>query len=55
MEFAVIANDYKDENALERRMAVREEHLKFADEMHKQGKWLYASALFLASRPVVRG
>lgn len=45
MEFAVIANDYKDENALERRMAVREEHLKFADEMHKQGKWLYASAL----------
>lgn len=45
MQFAVIAHDYKDEKALERRMAVREEHLKFADEMHRQGKWLYASAL----------
>lgn len=45
MQFAVIAHDYKDDKALERRMAVREEHLKFADKMHKQGKWLYASAL----------
>lgn len=45
MQFAVIAHDYKDEKALERRLAVRKEHLKFADKMHKQGKWLYASAL----------
>lgn len=45
MQFAVIAHDYKDEKALERRMSVREKHLKFADEMHRQGKWLYASAL----------
>ncbi len=45
MEFIVIAYDYKDEKALERRMAVREQHLKFADEMFKQGKWIFASAL----------
>ena len=45
MQFAVIAYDYNDTKALERRMAVREEHLKFADKMHKEGKWLYASAL----------
>ena len=45
MQFVVIAHDYKDSKALERRLAVREEHLKYADEMHKQGKWLFASAL----------
>lgn len=45
MQFAVIAYDYRDEKALDRRMAVREEHLKFAQEMHEKGKWLFASAL----------
>ncbi len=45
MQFVVIAHDYKDSKALERRLAVREEHLKYADEMHNQGKWLFASAL----------
>ena len=44
MHFVVIANDYKDENALQRRLAVREQHLKYADEMFKAGKWLFASA-----------
>ena len=45
MQFIVIAHDGKDRNALKRRMAVREEHLKFAEEMFEKGKWLYASAL----------
>ena len=45
MQFVIIAHDYKDSNALDRRLAVRKEHLKFADKMFKQGKWLYASAL----------
>ena len=45
MQFVIIAHDYKDSKALERRLAVRKEHLKFADKMFKQGKWLYASAL----------
>jgi uncharacterized protein YciI len=45
MEFVVIAHDYKDEKALERRLAVREEHLKFANNMFQEGKWLFASAL----------
>ena len=35
MQFVVIAHDYKDGEALERRLSVREEHLKYADEMHK--------------------
>jgi len=45
MQFVVIAHDYKDENALKRRLAVREEHLKFAGEMFEKGNWLFASAL----------
>ncbi len=45
MQFVVIAHDFKDDNALERRLAVRELHLKYAAEMHKTGKWLLGSAL----------
>lgn len=45
MQFAVIGHDYKDEKALERRLAARDAHLKYAGEMFEQGKWLFASAL----------
>jgi uncharacterized protein len=45
MQFIVIAYDGTDEKALERRMAVRENHLKHAQEMFDAGKWLYASAI----------
>lgn len=45
MQFVVIAYDYKDDKTLQRRLSVREEHLKFADKMHKEGKWIFASAL----------
>jgi len=33
MQFIVIGYDYKDVNAIERRLAVTEEHLKFAGEI----------------------
>jgi uncharacterized protein YciI len=45
MQFVVIGHDYKDDKALDRRLAVREKHLSFADEMFKKGKLLFASAL----------
>jgi len=45
MQFIVIAYDGTDEKALERRMAVREKHLKYAQQMFDEGKWLYASAI----------
>jgi len=45
MEFVVIGYDAKDENALERRLAVREEHLKNAKVLFDSGKLLFASAL----------
>ena len=45
MQFIVMGYDGTDEHALERRVAVREAHLKVASEMSGQGKWLYAAAI----------
>jgi len=45
MQFLVIAYDGIDDEAIERRMAVREKHLKNAKEMFDSGKWLYAAAI----------
>jgi uncharacterized protein YciI len=45
MQFIVIAYDGTDEKALERRLAVREAHLKSAKEMFDSGKWLYAAGI----------
>jgi uncharacterized protein YciI len=45
MQFIVMAYDYKDKNALTRRLAARDQHLKFAKEMFDKKRWLFASAL----------
>jgi uncharacterized protein YciI len=42
MQFIVIAYDGHDQEALGRRLAAREAHLKSAKEMFENGKWLYA-------------
>jgi uncharacterized protein YciI len=45
MQFIVQGYDGTDDGALERRMAVREAHLKMAKEYYERGKWLFAAAL----------
>lgn len=45
MQFVVMGYDGTDAKALERRMAVRESHLKVASDMSNNGKWLYAAAI----------
>lgn len=45
MQFIVTGYDGTDEKASERRFAVREEHLKLAESMKKEGNFLYAAAL----------
>ncbi len=45
MQFIVLGYDGTDNKALERRMAVRQDHLKLAQKMFDEGKWLYASAI----------
>ena len=45
MQFIVTAYDGTDEKALERRLAVREAHLKSARQMFASGKWLFAAGI----------
>jgi len=45
MQFVVTGYDGTDEKASERRFSVRDEHLKLAESMKKEGKFLYAAAL----------
>jgi uncharacterized protein YciI len=45
MQFMVLGYDGTDKDALARRMAAREAHLKLGKEMHDAGKWLYAAGI----------
>ena len=45
MQFLIVGKDGKDEKAMERRMAVREQHLKLGDEMEASGERWYGSVL----------
>lgn len=45
MQFLVMGYDGKDEEALSRRMAVREAHIALGDKMRDAGKMLYAAAI----------
>ena len=45
MQFVVVAYDGTDEGALDRRLAVREDHLKEAEGMFAAGLFLYAAGL----------
>ena len=44
MQFIVMAYDYKDKNALTRRLAARDQHLKFAKEMFDKKRWVVSAA-----------
>jgi len=45
MQFLVTAYDGTDDKAIERRLAARDEHLKFTEEMKDKGNHLYAAAI----------
>jgi uncharacterized protein YciI len=45
MQFLVIGYDGTDEQALSRRMAVREKHISLGDKMRDAGKMLYGAAI----------
>lgn len=45
MEFVVFGYDGKDEDAINRRLSVREAHLKNAQKLFDENKLLFASAL----------
>lgn len=45
MQFLVIGKDGKDEKAVERRLAVRQAHLKLGDQMEQSGSRWYGAVL----------
>jgi len=45
MQFLVIGKDGDDPEAMQRRLAVREEHLKLGEEMEKSGDRWYGAVL----------
>ena len=45
MQFVILGYDAKDADSLNRRMSIREEHLKLAKENYKNGKLLFAAGL----------
>ena len=45
MQFIVMGYDGTDENALDRRMAARKNHLDMAQKLYADGRWLYAAAI----------
>lgn len=45
MQYLLIAHDYKDDKALERRMAVREKHIALGNALRDEGKLLYGVAM----------
>ncbi|MFN8258164.1 MAG: YciI family protein [Bacteroidales bacterium] len=45
MQFLLIAYDGTDEHALERRMKIREEHLRNISELKKSGHFIHGGAI----------
>lgn len=45
MNFIITGYDYKDEKAIDRRMSVRVEHIKYIEKLKLDGKILYAAAM----------
>ncbi|HSA51406.1 MAG TPA: YciI family protein [Yinghuangia sp.] len=45
MQYLVIAYDGKDDGALDRRLRVREAHLRLGDEMAAAGRHLFGTAI----------
>lgn len=51
MQFLIIAYDYKD--GLQRRLAVREQHITLGDEMKAAGHFLYGVAMLDAKNEMI--
>lgn len=45
MQFLVVAHDYTDDGAFQRRLNAREDHLRLCERMKSEGKLLYAAAI----------
>lgn len=53
MQFVLLAYDGKDDGALSRRLAVREQHLALGDRLVAEGKLLFAAAILDADDKMI--
>lgn len=53
MQFLVIGHDGKDADAIHRRMAAREAHIRLGDQMRDRGELLYAVAILDESQKMI--
>lgn len=53
MQFLVTGYDDNDDRAMERRLSVRDAHMKLVESMKSQGRHLYAAALLDESDKMV--
>ena len=53
MNYSVIGYDGTDDQALERRAAVRDQHLEMANKLKAEGKVLYAVAMLNDSQDMI--
>jgi uncharacterized protein len=53
MQFMVLGYDGKDDDALDRRLAVREQHLAVGDRLAADGTLLFAAAILDANETMI--
>ena len=53
MQFIVTGTDGTDEKAIERRLAVRNNHIQLGDKLRDEGKMLYGAAILNESKKMV--
>jgi uncharacterized protein YciI len=53
MQFMVLGYDGKDDDALDRRLAVREQHLAVGDRLAAEGTLLFAAAILDANATMI--
>ena len=53
MQFMLLGYDGKDDDALDRRLAVRDQHLARGDQLVAEGKLLFATAILGADEKMI--
>jgi uncharacterized protein YciI len=53
MQYLITAYDFRDDDALNRRMKAREQHLTLMAQLKKEGKMLYGAAILNAQEQMV--
>lgn len=53
MQYLILAYDYKDKEALNRRMRTREAHIELGDQLRSEGKLIFGVAILNDERTMI--